>query len=176
MLVFWKHGYEATSIRQLEEATGLHAPSIYAAFGDKEGLFAAALQRYLDTVIGPGIEMTTGHGLAGVRAMFTSIQDKEPELPLGCLLAITSSEAGALGEAPKQLLTVGLSSIRRALRDHLSQAIEGGLLDPTVDVAATSDALVALYEGIQVLVRSSEQHVSIDAIAGPVLDRLLPTP
>jgi AcrR family transcriptional regulator len=176
MLVFWEHGYEATSIRQLEAVTGLNAPSLYGAFSDKEGIFTAALQRYLDVVISPSIEAAGGLGLAGIRLLFTSILDKGPDVPLGCLLAVTSSEAGALSEDPRRLLAAGLDQMRAALQDALRAAIETGSLDPEVDVSATADALVALYEGIQVLQRSSPRHVDVTAISGPVLDRLLPTP
>src|ERR1700740_3116557 len=45
---FWRRGYEATSLRDLTAAMGLTAPSLYNAFGDKEELFALALERYLD--------------------------------------------------------------------------------------------------------------------------------
>src|SRR5271154_6297888 len=45
---FWQHGYEATSVRDLAASMGLTAPSLYNAFGDKQSLFARALERYLD--------------------------------------------------------------------------------------------------------------------------------
>ena len=45
---FWRRGYEATSLRDLTASMGLTAPSLYNAFGDKQDLFARALQRYLD--------------------------------------------------------------------------------------------------------------------------------
>ena len=70
MMLFWQQGYEATSIRDLERASGLTAPSLYGAFGNKEALFTAALQRYVDTVIVPAIEASTALGLSGIRTMF----------------------------------------------------------------------------------------------------------
>src|SRR5271155_612119 len=45
---FWQHGYEATSMRDLAASMGLTAPSLYNAFGDKQALYARALERYLD--------------------------------------------------------------------------------------------------------------------------------
>ena len=45
---FWQHGFEATSLRDLTASMGLTAPSLYNAFGDKEKLFARALDQYLD--------------------------------------------------------------------------------------------------------------------------------
>ena len=48
MECFWQRGYEATSLRDLTASMGLTAPSLYNAFGDKQRLFARALERYLD--------------------------------------------------------------------------------------------------------------------------------
>ena len=50
--VFWKHGYEGTSLSDLTEAMGINRPSLYAAFGNKEELFRRALDRYAEK--GPG--------------------------------------------------------------------------------------------------------------------------
>src|ERR1700754_841573 len=43
---FWEHGYEMTSFPKLTQATGIGAPSLYAAFGDKESLFNEVVQTY----------------------------------------------------------------------------------------------------------------------------------
>lgn len=66
--------------------------------------------------------------------------------------------------------------MRTAIRCELEAAVQAGEVDAQVDISATADALVALYEGIQVLRRSSTDHVDVGAIAGPVLDRLLTSP
>ena len=47
MMLFWQQGYEATSLADLVEATGAKAPTLYAEFNNKEGLFRAALDRYM---------------------------------------------------------------------------------------------------------------------------------
>src|SRR3977135_3622143 len=44
--VFWRKGYEGASLTDLTEAMGINPPSLYAAFGNKEGLFRKALDRY----------------------------------------------------------------------------------------------------------------------------------
>src|SRR2546422_11461601 len=44
--VFWRHGYEATSVSDLTAAMGINPPSLYAAFGDKEKLFLEAVEPY----------------------------------------------------------------------------------------------------------------------------------
>jgi len=49
MALFHRHGYDAVGVAELGEAIGVKAPSLYAAFGSKKGLFERALQRYADT-------------------------------------------------------------------------------------------------------------------------------
>jgi AcrR family transcriptional regulator len=46
--VFWKKGYDGTSLDDLAAATGMNRPSLYAAFGDKRALYLTTLQRYRD--------------------------------------------------------------------------------------------------------------------------------
>jgi len=43
---FWARGFEATSISDLVDVTGVNRASLYAGFGDKRGLFLGCLQRY----------------------------------------------------------------------------------------------------------------------------------
>ena len=46
MAVFWRNGYQATSIQDLVDATGINRGSLYTTFGDKRGLFLAVLEHY----------------------------------------------------------------------------------------------------------------------------------
>ena len=46
MLLFWRHGYESSSVSELTDAMGITAPSLYTAFGDKKRLFLQAVDRY----------------------------------------------------------------------------------------------------------------------------------
>ena len=47
LATFWKNGYEGTSLDDLTAAMGINRPSLYAAFGNKERLFARAVDRYI---------------------------------------------------------------------------------------------------------------------------------
>src|SRR5215813_13222992 len=47
LLLFWRHGYEGTSLAALTEAMGINMPSLYGAFGNKEMIFLKALDRYI---------------------------------------------------------------------------------------------------------------------------------
>src|SRR4051812_21894813 len=90
--IFWEKGYEGASFRDLTSAMGISAPSLVAAFGDKRGLFNAAVARYGQTIAArslAALEAAEGGGLrdrlaaffAAVVASVTS--DTEPK---GCLV------------------------------------------------------------------------------------------
>ncbi|WP_338051075.1 TetR/AcrR family transcriptional regulator [Pararhizobium gei] len=49
MELFWRKGYEGTSLADLTEGMGITKPSLYGVFGNKEGLFLQALERYQRT-------------------------------------------------------------------------------------------------------------------------------
>ncbi len=53
---FWKQGYEATSVRELVERTGITAASLYNAFGDKRALYEKALDHYIEESVADRID------------------------------------------------------------------------------------------------------------------------
>lgn len=48
MTVFWRKGYHATSLKDLEVALNMKPGSIYAAFDSKENLYLLAIERYFE--------------------------------------------------------------------------------------------------------------------------------
>lgn len=48
MLLFWKQGFEATSIHDLKKVTGISTSSMYETFGDKRGIFLESLARFCE--------------------------------------------------------------------------------------------------------------------------------
>src|SRR4051794_27244234 len=48
LAVFWRNGYEGTSLTDLTAAMGINRPSLYAAFGNKEALFRRVMDRYAE--------------------------------------------------------------------------------------------------------------------------------
>jgi AcrR family transcriptional regulator len=49
--VFWLKGYAATSLDDIVGATGMNRPSLYAAFGDKEAIYLAALKMQSELLV-----------------------------------------------------------------------------------------------------------------------------
>jgi TetR/AcrR family transcriptional repressor of nem operon len=95
MHVFWDKGFEATSVADLEAATGLNKRSIYNTFGNKEAIFTAALSRYIAMSSEMGaVLLREPLGLKNVKDFFSAIR-YEPGAP-GCLVAKTLTHRGVV--------------------------------------------------------------------------------
>src|SRR5581483_2941236 len=112
LLLFWRHGYEGTSLAALTKAMGINVPSLYAAFGNKETLFKKALQRYLQkpaSYLPKALEQPTAR--RAVEKLFRGAIDMvmHPRHPDGCLLVQGALAAGPAAAAIRKEL-----SLRRA--------------------------------------------------------------
>jgi TetR/AcrR family transcriptional repressor of nem operon len=152
--LFWRHGYAATGVRELEAALGLRAPSLYNRFGSKDALFQAVLAHYIDTVVRFRIEkyLAAGDPLEGLRAFFDTTYDylSAQTPPRGCLLVNSSLELDAHDANTAAQLKRGSRLIRAAFRRTLRRAREQGLLSSAADVGALADALHLGLEGLLV--------------------------
>src|SRR5258706_14321862 len=96
MGVFWSRGYHATALPDLLRATELSRGSLYAAFGDKHGLFLSALDRYIDDALTRlDIELDPRKSaLAGVRTCLAGYVDRTSGIAgkRGCLVVATAME------------------------------------------------------------------------------------
>jgi AcrR family transcriptional regulator len=87
MNVFWRKGYEGTSLTDLTDAMGINRPSLYAAFGDKERLFRKAIERYRNGPAGylqAALEEPTAR--RAIERLLRSAADEltNPHRPRGC--------------------------------------------------------------------------------------------
>ena len=156
MACFRERGYDATSVRNLELATGLKAPSIYKAFGSKAGLFEVALDRYRSDVVDRRVEeyLRSELGIAGIRSFFTSTYTVESLPTHGCLLTNSAIEFPAIEQRAQRKVTQGLATIREALSAQLRSAQAAGEVGDTVNIGSVADMLLVLYEGMLALART----------------------
>jgi len=107
--VFWKMGYEGASIGKLTNAMSINPPSLYAAFGNKQGLFLEAIDRYVETVtstqIAPLLEETTlRNAISGYLHQVVRCAATD-HWPTGCLVVCVATEASERDEIVRQKVT-----------------------------------------------------------------------
>ncbi|MGZ2431031.1 TetR/AcrR family transcriptional regulator [Rhizobium sp. BK456] len=162
MHVFRKHGYQGASIRDLEEATGLKGGSIYHAFGDKAGLFDAAFRHYNRAVLEARLERFAppGSGLKGLRELFLSLLHEPDNGSLGCLITNMAVEFGGdVKTHPRVEAALGL--LRSTFRSRLGESSNVARDADEAKADRTAVRLLALYQGLLVLIRGGEDKASL---------------
>lgn len=166
MRLFRQRGYLGASLRDIEEATGLHPGSLYRAFGSKEGLFQAALEAYNDQVVRARIRvhlLEPADPVAGIRSFFTSAFETGLDPDPGCLLTNTAVESFTVPQAAAGVHR-GLEAIEAGFADALARARALGRLSAGLDVEASAPRLLALYQGLLVLVRAGTPSTKLHTI------------
>jgi TetR/AcrR family transcriptional regulator, transcriptional repressor for nem operon len=147
---FWTTGYTATSMRSLLSSTGVPPASLYAEFGGKEGLFLAALDRYID-VSRRGYEATLSgdaRGLDALRGHFGAYTVEG--LARGCLLVNSLGEREEIPPGAMARMDLFFGWVRSQFLRHLELAAAGGRLRPGSDPEVLASLLLALDQGLVV--------------------------
>lgn len=124
MHVFWEKGYEGTSMADLIESIGMKAPSLYAAFGNKDAIFKEVVQKYLPIVVN-GQLATLNNTSDIVEAVQNTLKEcvrlfTSPDNPHTCLIM-----TAAINASPEhQNHVVSLRAMREDYRNAWVQRFE----------------------------------------------------
>ena len=154
MVVFWERGYEATSIQDVVEATGVNRGSLYATFRDKTQLFLAVLARYAKRVGTPMLaELADPDPRQAVERMFAAILRRtgDPTWPRGCLITNTALECPRSGDAINRTIAAWVGQQESVLYQVLLRAQAEGSLDRTRDCRALARFFVGVAQGLNVV-------------------------
>ncbi|MFT7676789.1 MAG: TetR/AcrR family transcriptional repressor of nem operon [Planctomycetota bacterium] len=172
MDLFWKKGFEATSKRDLMEATGVGSQSLYNAFGDKRSLYIEALHHYADGAL-KGLEdslRASDSPLADVRAVINSWENGISE---GCLLANTATEFGGNDEELSGFVAKQMARAMDTLAAALQRAQDAGELPADNDPARLALTLFSIRGGLCTMSRCGIPDATIKATIAAAL-ALLP--
>jgi AcrR family transcriptional regulator len=151
--VFWRKGYEGTSLTDLTEAMGITRPSLYAAFGNKESLFRKALDLYEREkleYIGKALTEPTARRVAEVLLRGAVGNVCSSQEPHGCLGVITSVTCGEEAQSIREEVIERGKLARRALVERLERAKHEGDLPVHVDAEGLTSLLIAMLQGISI--------------------------
>ncbi len=168
MLLFWRHGYESTSLADLTAAMGVTAPSIYAAFGDKKRLFLAAVDRYLS---GPSSPQTiidqapTARDAAWVLISGAVIAFTGEETPPGCMLATSAISCSAGAADVQRTLAETRNAVEEHLRARLDRAVVAGELPVGTDTEALAALVTTIIQGTSTLARDGASREKLERVA-----------
>ncbi|GGC85750.1 TetR/AcrR family transcriptional regulator [Chelatococcus reniformis] len=168
--VFWRKGYEATSMTDLTEAMGIGSTSLYAAFGSKEALYAEALrhyeERYGTLVWGNFDAARTARDavacllLDSAAALTGCVEDN----PHGCMVTLSSvasegyCELGALVQSARALALDRLTA-------RLVRGVEEGEIPASADVHAFARFVQTVQSGMSLRARDGAPRAELEMVA-----------
>jgi AcrR family transcriptional regulator len=170
MKIFWRKGYEGASIADLTAAMGINSPSLYGAFGSKEGLFTSVLNRY-DATRGKLLtEIVQASTAADAATRFLhSVADNatDPHHPPGCLL-VQAGLSCSDKTVPRRLARHRAGS-ELALRERFKCAKAHGDLPKYVDAATLARYVIAVANGMCVQASAGASRKELRKVADMAL-------
>ncbi|OKI09954.1 TetR family transcriptional regulator [Streptomyces sp. CB02923] len=166
--LFWRKGYEATSMQDLVEHLGINRGSIYATYGSKRELYLRALDRYCENEGVVALERLNqpGPALPAVRAFVRAFADESlaDQDRKGCLVTNTAVELLPQDEKAERRIETALHEVESAIAGALIRAKAQGELDEGADVRAQARFLVTFIQGMRVVGKTSDERRLNDAV------------
>lgn len=174
LLLFWRRGYEGTSLSALTEAMGINTPSLYAAFGGKEELFRKVVERYLHrpaSYLPNALKEPTARKV--VETLFKGAigMTMNPDHPDGCLLVQGALVSGPDSEKVRKELSTRRAGAEAAVRRRFERAVEEGDLAKRAHPGRLARYVVTVIWGMSVqaaggATRGELEEVAEDAMRG----------
>ncbi|MCX4759815.1 TetR/AcrR family transcriptional regulator [Streptomyces sp. NBC_01275] len=175
--LFWRRGYEATSMADLVEHLGIGRASIYATFGNKHDLYLKALDRYGETYDPVLLHELSqpGPALPGVRAVvrrFAATATDDTRRTLGCLVTNTAAELAAHDPSAARRVELSWEHLETLLHSSLVRAQAQGELPAERDPRALARLLLVLLQGVRVVGKASPDPARVRDAAEQALTLL----
>jgi len=177
MLVFWRLGYERSSIQALETATGIGRKSLYRAFTDKHDLFLKSISAYRAMMAEENLAplMAPDAGIETIEALFDKLTvfARTEIAAMGCLICNTAMERGADDAEAARHVQGYFDQIRAAMRNALARAAERGeiaLRPEALDREA--NVLLGAVQSLCVLGRAGTDPDTMRDVARAATERL----
>lgn len=172
LLLFWRHGYEGTSLSALTEAMGINMPSLYSAFGNKESLFRKVLDRYIQkpaSYLPNALKEPTARRVVEklFRGAINMVMD--PRHPDGCLLVQGALVSGPLAEPIREELDRRRAGAQAALRRRFERAVEEGDLPPDTNARRLAAYVITLIWGLSVQATGGSTRSQLKEVADVAL-------
>jgi TetR/AcrR family transcriptional repressor of nem operon len=179
MAVFWEHGYEATSTELLLQAMGIGRQSMYAAFGDKHGLYMAALERYQARQGAALLERlrAVASPLAAIEDVLLGVAGEAPEERARGCLGIQSIVELAQRDPEVVLLAKSATALCEAAFERMvAEAKCRGEIGAHVDERSAGRFLLITLQGLKISARTGATPEALRAVAGLAIGALKAPP
>lgn len=172
LLLFWRHGYEGTSLSALTEAMGINMPSLYAAFGNKETLFRKVLDRYIQkpaSYLPNALKERTARRVVDKLLRGAIHMTMNPEHPDGCLLVQGALVSGPFSDSVRTELNRRRAAAQAAVQKRFERAITEGDLPANAHARKLAAYVTTLIWGLSVQATGGANRTQLKEVADVAL-------
>lgn len=177
MQVFWRNGYENTSMQDLLDAMNLSKSSLYQAFGGKQALFERCMTRYGDEMIGSLRDalQASPSGLGFIRQFLESVLDEARAVceARGCLVLNTANEFARRNPQIANAVSQGLNRFHEVLQAAVVRAQQEGDIPPERNANMLATYLVSSMSGLKTMSKAGAGEKALEGIIELTLKALL---
>jgi TetR/AcrR family transcriptional repressor of nem operon len=174
--VFWRNGYEATSMMDLLEAMSLSKSSLYQTFGGKRELFERCLDRYADWLSAKmARELDEAEsGRSFIQNTFEAVANtaQQPEGAKGCLIANSANEFGQREPALAVPVANGLQRLSKVFMDAVIRAQSEGVISKDADPRVLANYLLGTMSGLRTMIKAGSDQHSAKGMVSLILNAL----
>jgi TetR/AcrR family transcriptional repressor of nem operon len=176
---FWSKGYEATSMRDIADSTGVTTASLYNAFGDKRALYRLVLDRYVRLALTACAEILGGErpAVGALERYFDALIEEAlaDALQKGCFVVNTALEVAPHDADFRDLVTNVFDQIEKYLRDCIVSGQSDGTIRTKLPAADLARLFLGATLGIRVLARTSSERELLTGVVRPLFALLQAT-
>ena len=168
MMLFWRQGYEPTSMSDLGRVMGLNAPSIYAAFGNKEGLFLRVLDRYVKART-PGLEHLLEAASSAEEAVRGLLMRAAkgftlPGRPPGCLVVLAAARVSPEARVIQRKLRHRRRRREELVQARIQQGIDAGELPVGTRAGPLAKFYSTVFQGMALQAADGASRAELEAV------------
>ena len=177
--LFWRKGYDGTTLADIMATSGLNKGSLYAAFGDKRAMYRAALEDYdrceVDGAVqllrarGPGVS-----GLAAIEQLLSKVVSDRVGSSgrMGCFLCNASADQAPVDQLSEAVVRASMSRFADAFGEALAGTAPYDQNQQSRH--ARAELLMAIYVGMRVMARGGAPVSALEAIRDGAISDLMP--
>jgi TetR/AcrR family transcriptional regulator, transcriptional repressor for nem operon len=166
--VFWKQGYNGSSMEELVKATGLSRSSIYDSFGDKHGLFTKTLEHYrqaqqqlMQEGMPPGFSARKRIGWLFQNNIAESLGDRQRK---GCFILNSTTELANMDNSINKFVVSNMAAMEELLYKWVKEGQADGSISKKFGARALARNLYSSFNGLKVVGQTKPDKAALDEI------------
>lgn len=174
---FWSRGYDATSVRDLVESTGITSASLYNAFGDKRALYERALDHYVEASISDRIRRCEERApREAITGFFDEILKRSLDDPQhkGCMLVNAALDVAPHDAGFRKIVAGVLNRIEAFFLGCVKDGQANGTVTRSISAETLAHHLLGVLMGVRVLARVRPERALLEGVVSGALALLRP--